>query len=83
MLKLRIDRYISDNLDVLRWILAGLRRPDAKRSPITIGTGSHACIEIELLISARPQRQTNAEGCRIFGDLDQLKSKATTQKTVD
>ena len=29
------------------------------------------------LISARPQRQTNAEGCRIFGDLDQLKSKDT------
>ena len=33
-----------------------------------------------LLISARPQRQTNGEGCRIFGDLDQLKSKDTTQK---
>ena len=36
-----------------------------------------------LLISVRPQRQTNAEGCRIFGDLDQLKSKDTIQKTVD
>ena len=36
-----------------------------------------------LLISARPQRQTNAEGCRIFGDLDQLKSKDTIQNTVD
>ena len=36
-----------------------------------------------LLISAIPQRQTNAEGCRIFGDLDQLKSKDTMQKTVD
>ena len=36
-----------------------------------------------LLISARPQRQTNAEGCRNFGDLDQLKSKGTIQKTVD
>ena len=35
-----------------------------------------------LLISARPQRQTNVEGCRIFGDLDQLKSKDTMQKTV-
>ena len=33
--------------------------------------------------SARPQRQTNTEGCRIFGDLDQLKSKDTMQKTVD
>ena len=30
-----------------------------------------------LLISARPQRQTNAKRCRIFGDLDQLKSKDT------
>ena len=37
----------------------------------------------KLLISARPQRQTNAKGCRIFGDLDQLKSKNTMQKTVD
>ena len=36
-----------------------------------------------LLISARPQRQTNAEVCRIFGDLDQLKSKDAIQKTVD
>ena len=38
-----------------------------------------------LLISARPQRQTNAKGCRIFGDLDQLKSKDTKKqnKTVD
>ena len=26
------------------------------------------------VISARPQRQTNNKGCRIFGDLDQLKS---------
>ena len=34
-------------------------------------------------ISARPQRQTNAEGCRIIGDLDQLKSQGTMQKTVD
>ena len=33
---------------------------------------------INLLIFARPQRQTIAEGCRIFGDLDQLKSKDTT-----
>ena len=33
-----------------------------------------------LLISARPQRQTNAKGCRIFGDLDQLKSKDTKKK---
>ena len=37
----------------------------------------------DLLISARPQRQTNAKGYRIFGDLDQLKSKDTMQKTVD
>ena len=37
----------------------------------------------KLLISARPQQQTNAEGCRIFGDLDQLKSKDTKEKTVD
>ena len=36
-----------------------------------------------LLISARPQQQTNAEGCWIFGDLDELKSKDTIQKTVD
>ena len=35
------------------------------------------------IISARPQRQTNAEGCRIFWDLDQLKSKDTIQKPVD
>ena len=39
--------------------------------------------QTNLLISARPQRQTNAEGCRIFGDLDQLKLKDTIQKTVD
>ena len=38
---------------------------------------------MNLLISARPQRQTNTEGCRIFGDLDQLKSKYTIQETVD
>ena len=38
---------------------------------------------LALLISARPQRQTNAKGCRIFGDLDKLKSKDTVQKTVD
>ena len=38
---------------------------------------------IDLLISARPQQQPNAEGWRIFGDLDQLKSKDTIQKTVD
>ena len=31
------------------------------------------------LISARPQRQTNVRGCRIFEDLDQLKSKYTTK----
>ena len=37
-------------------------------------------VPINLLISARPQGQTNAEGCRIFGDLDQLKSKDTIQK---
>ena len=36
------------------------------------GPESH---QTNLLISASPQRQTNAEGCRIFGDLDQLKSK--------
>ena len=36
--------------------------------------------QTNLLISARPQRQTNAGGCRIFGDLDQLKSKDTIQK---
>ena len=36
-----------------------------------------------LLISARPQRQTNAEVCRIFGDLDQLKSEDTIHKMVD
>ena len=40
-------------------------------------------IKIDLLISARPQRQTDANGCRIFGDLHQLKSKDTMQKTVD
>ena len=28
-----------------------------------------------LLISARPQRQTNAKRCRILGDQDQLKSR--------
>ena len=33
--------------------------------------------------SARPQRQTNAKGCRVFGDLDQLKSEDTMEKTVD
>ena len=33
-----------------------------------------------LLISARPQRQTNANECRILGDLDQLESKDTVQK---
>ena len=38
---------------------------------------------LDLLISARPQKQTNAEGCRTFGDLDQLKSNDTIQKTVD
>ena len=38
---------------------------------------------IYLLISARPQRQTNAKRCWIFGDLDQLKSKDTMQKTVN
>ena len=32
------------------------------------------------LISARPQRQTNANECRILGDLDQLESKDTVQK---
>ena len=36
-----------------------------------------------ILISARPQRQTNANECRILGDLDQLESKDTMQKTVD
>ena len=30
-----------------------------------------------LVISARPQRETNAKGCRISGDLDQLESKDT------
>ena len=38
---------------------------------------------LALLISARPERQTNAKGCRILGNLDQLKSKDTIQKTVD
>ena len=33
-----------------------------------------------ILISARPQRQTNANECRILGDLDQLESKDTVQK---
>ena len=33
---------------------------------------------INLLISAGPQRQTNVKGCRIFGDLEQLKPKDTT-----
>ena len=41
--------------------------------------GDH-CGETNLLISARPQRQTNVRRCRIFGDLDQLKSKDTIQK---
>ena len=36
-----------------------------------------------LVILARPQRQTNVKGCWIFGDLDQLKSKDTMQKTVN
>ena len=40
-------------------------------------------LRINLLISARPQRQTNANECRILGDLDQLGSKDTMQKTVD
>ena len=40
-------------------------------------------IKTNLLIPAGPQRQTNAEGCRIFGDLDQLKSKDTIQEAVD
>ena len=44
---------------------------------------SKRLLGMNLLISARPQQQTNAEGCRIFGDLDQLKSKDTIQKTVD
>ena len=35
---------------------------------------------INVLISTGPQRQTNAKGCWIFGDLDQLKSKDTMQK---
>ena len=54
-----------------------------KREYITIMDDADLPIVINLLISARPQRQTNAEGCRIFGDLDQLKSKDTIQKTVD
>ena len=33
-----------------------------------------------LLTSGRPQRETDAKGCRIFGDLSQLKSKDTVQK---
>ena len=33
-----------------------------------------------LLISGRPQRQTEAKGCRIFSDLNQLKSNHTVQK---
>ena len=37
-------------------------------------------MQTNLHISARPKRQTNAEGCRIFGDLDQLKSKDTIKK---
>ena len=37
-------------------------------------------MQTNLVISARPQRQTNAEECQIFGDLDQLKSKDTIQK---
>ena len=39
--------------------------------------------QLNLLILARPQRQTNAEGCRTFGDLDQLQSTDTRQKAVD
>ena len=37
-------------------------------------------IFINPVLSARPQRKPNAKGCRIFGDLDQLKSKDTMQK---
>ena len=37
-------------------------------------------IQSNHLISARPQRQTNANECRIVGDLDQLESKDTVQK---
>ena len=39
--------------------------------------------QTNLLISARAQRQTNAKGCWIFRNLDQLKSKDTMQKPVD
>ena len=41
--------------------------------------GKGTAVKLKLLISARPQRQTNAEGCLIFGDLDQLKSKEDTK----
>ena len=37
----------------------------------------------QIFLYRQDQRQTNAEGCRIFEDLDQLKSKDTIQKTVD
>ena len=53
------------------------------RDEVVIARGKGVAYSSDLLISARPQRQTNAEGCRIFGDLDELKSKDTIQKTVD
>ena len=40
-------------------------------------------LKLSFLVTARPQRQTNAKGCRIFGDLGQLKSKDTMQKPVN
>ena len=43
--------------------------------PFQVKKDIQMVINTNLLMSARSQRQTNAEGCRIFGDLDQLKSK--------
>ena len=40
---------------------------------IEVSTTWKGHLQRNLLISARHQRQTNAKGCRIFGDLDQLK----------
>ena len=95
--KRKLARLISQYMDIFynisegtAFLLQGVTEKHGKRRNMDRVHGKHLytvfiiwlCLT-SLLISARPQRQTNAEGCRNFGDLDQLKSKGTIQKTID
>ena len=69
------------NYKDLLGILQLLRGSHYNTFPLkTLKLGWVAFLSVNLLISARPQRQTNANECRILRDLDQLESKDTVQK---